>query len=138
MRRPVWPSESIPKAAPSFDCSRSSSLRRGYRPGGGTTRSLGRPSRKSWIFSTARSTPLSVNTRTWPIFFSGASATEPVSAGGKSSGTTIFTADSFGIGLVLVGIAGEACVLAEPGRIEQREVQVWRKVYNLAAAQYAG
>jgi hypothetical protein len=52
---------------------------------------------------------------------SGASATEPVSAAGKSSGTTIFTAESLGIWLVLVGIAGEAGILAEPGRIEQRE-----------------
>src|SRR5689334_540017 len=59
--------------------------------------------------------------RTWPIFFNGASATEPVRAGGKSSGTTIFTA-SLGIGLVLVGITGEVGIRAEPGRVEQREV----------------
>src|SRR5882724_11528363 len=68
------------------------------------------------------SAPRSVNTRTCPIFFSGASATEPVNAGGKSSGTTIFTAGSLGIGLVLVSIAGEARVVTEPGGIEQREV----------------
>src|SRR5215470_15846458 len=67
------------------------------------------------------SAPRSVNTRTCPIFLSGASATEPVRAGGKSSGTTIFTA-SLGIGLVLVGVAGEAGIVAEPGRVEQREV----------------
>jgi hypothetical protein len=52
--------------------------------------------------------------------------------------TPLVSVESFGLGLVLVCIAGEARVLAEPGRIEQREVHVWRKVYNLAAAQCAG
>ena len=47
----------------------------------------------------------------------------------------IFTADSLGIGLVLVTVAGEARILAEPGGIEQRELHMWRKVYNLASAQ---
>src|SRR6185436_1758637 len=36
--------------------------------------------------------------------------------------TPLVSVESLGIGLVLVSIAGETCVLAEPGRIEQREV----------------
>src|SRR6266478_5061846 len=44
---------------------------RRYRPGGGTTRSRGRPSRKSWIFSTARSTPLSMTSRVMPPLWGG-------------------------------------------------------------------
>src|SRR5215475_14455449 len=67
------------------------------------------------------SAPRSVNTRTWPSFFNGASATEPVSAGGKSSGTTIFTV-SFGIGLVLVCLVGKVGVLWESAGVEEREV----------------
>ena len=35
--------------------------------------------------------------------------------------TPLVIAESLGIGIVLVCIAGEAGVLAEPGRIEQRE-----------------
>ena len=35
--------------------------------------------------------------------------------------TLLFSTESLGIELVLVGIAGEAGILAEPGRIEQRE-----------------
>src|ERR1700730_1818445 len=84
------------------------------------------------------SAPRSVNTRTWPIFISGASATEPVSAGGKSSGTTFFTAGSLGIGLVIVCIAGEARVVAEPGGIEQREVHRGLAVHDPLGHHAAG
>src|SRR5215475_11731501 len=83
------------------------------------------------------SAPRSVNTRTWPIFLSGASATEPVRAGGKSSGTTIFTA-SLGIGLVLVGVAGEADILAEPGGVEQREIHRGPAVHDPLGDHAAG
>src|SRR5215831_11232386 len=83
------------------------------------------------------SAPRSVNTRTCPIFLSGASATEPVRAGGKSSGTTIFTA-SLGIGLILVGVAGEAGILAEPGGVEQREIHRGLAVHDPLGDHAAG
>src|SRR5262249_8527920 len=112
-----------------------------------STRSL----KRAWarMFTTTSASPMrsmgvapcpgpgSVNRRTCPIFLSGASAAEPVKAGGKSSGTTIFTA-SLGIGLVLVGVAGEAGILAEPGRVEQREVHRGLPVHDPLGDHAAG